>query len=723
MRSFSSFRLRPRLVAKYSPFSSVLLSPFLLLLVILLSSSSCSIHFATAVSLSRSLSTTVHRQTTNPPPLYPGADDDGDVVLEPLEFDTDHPSCHGFIYHDMNAYTHLGALHHLSTQSKSKSKSKSITTSPPFDNNPNDYDVFLRLAHAVKLDLSLRAYESSPGPGLSGVSTLFVPRDLALIQTAMDLQSAYPALLPGFSSQSSSEDDDDDDNDEVKIMSEMQAYEVIVKFTKMFMYPKTVLTAIVRNHVTPARMSLCDYVFSLSWTTWAERNATVERHGLTLVPMIAAHGSDEDNSGGEQKNNNNMMTMIESANLLLNIIDPLRTRQGVVQHVDRMLIPDLSSYKLRPTPSPSNTILPSPSSPPPQSQANAADTTTTTLDDSTQQQQPIVPSLSPSGSISPMPSTKIVPHVDTPVVIPFPSPTTPGPSPSLGGQQQEQTGGADAITGSEPRRTECFPADATARRCDGQNVRMQDLEIGDCVVVGKGEGQGEKMIRSKVFAFSHRVRDSGLVRFVEIVTKSGQKLMVSPKHYVPVVLMLDGNDRNQQQGINTNINNNNNSITELTLQSSSSLSLSLSSSSSFASSSLLLPADAIKPHVMAVHTLDYGVQPVVAIHSVHTHGLYAPHTHAGTVAVDGVVASCYTVAVQPAAAHALLAPVRWAWAWVSTMMVERTKTRREKEMRVMDLLGGWLDNGADDLWIMGRLVNGVTWLTTECTQVVKSVSR
>lgn len=618
----------------------------------------------------------VDRQPANPrppPPPYPGSDTGDGVILEPLEFDADHPTCEGFVYDDMHENTHIGALLKLSSSTTPKSP-------PSFDDNHDDFDIFLRLAHAINLDTSLLSYETSPGPGLSGMSTLFAPRDIAIIQTAMDIHLVYPGLLPSFTQPEIKLGEEED----IDIMSEKQAYDVIMKFTHMFVYPQTVLIAIVRNHVTPAKMSLCEYVFSLSWTTWAGRNATIERNGLSLMPMMLASVYDDSSSSStdgdavEQKKDN-MMSMFDPAHLLLNIVHPLRTRQGVVQHVDRLLIPDLSVYKLRATPSPSSSI------PPPQPSPKAADTGASTSAGPSSSAQP-----SASTSLSAAPSTKTVPDIDTPVIIPFPSPTTPAPSPSPGQQQQ----GADPLTGSEPRSSECFPAEAEVTKCDGRKVRMHEVDIGDCVVVGR-ESNGEVSM-SKVFAFSHRVRNSGIVKFIEIVTKTGETLTVSSKHYIPIV-MLD----KYEQGINPN--NNNSNITELTFllpSSSSSLSLSLasstlshSSSTTSASTWLLLPADAIKPHVMAVDTIANGLQSVTSTRLVYTHGLYAPHTAAGTVAVDGVVASCYTKAVQPAMAHALLAPVRWAW---SVMAGERRISAAGGEGR-LDLFGGWLDNGVEDL--------------------------
>lgn len=56
-----------------------------------------------------------------------------------------------------------------------------------------------------------------------------------------------------------------------------------------------------------------------------------------------------------------------------------------------------------------------------------------------------------------------------------------------------------------------------------------------------------------------------------------------------------------------------------------------------------------------------GSQRIVEKRTVRDRGLYNPHTASGWIVVDGVLVSCYTAAVRPTAAHALLAPVRAAF--------------------------------------------------------------
>lgn len=56
--------------------------------------------------------------------------------------------------------------------------------------------------------------------------------------------------------------------------------------------------------------------------------------------------------------------------------------------------------------------------------------------------------------------------------------------------------------------------------------------------------------------------------------------------------------------------------------------------------------------------VDGGAARVGSVRRVYAHGLYNPHTLAGTIVVDGVLCSTYTDSVQTSMAQALLAPMR-----------------------------------------------------------------
>lgn len=71
---------------------------------------------------------------------------------------------------------------------------------------------------------------------------------------------------------------------------------------------------------------------------------------------------------------------------------------------------------------------------------------------------------------------------------------------------------------------------------------------------------------------------------------------------------------------------------------------------------------------------DGKMMQVVKMDEVVAKGLYNPQTMDGDIIVQGVRCSTYTTAVKPAAAHALLAPVRAAFqvlASVRAVVVQR----------------------------------------------------
>jgi Hint module len=147
----------------------------------------------------------------------------------------------------------------------------------------------------------------------------------------------------------------------------------------------------------------------------------------------------------------------------------------------------------------------------------------------------------------------------------------------------------------------CFPGDATVRLESGATKTMRDVTIGDRVHVGAGE-------YSDVFMFSHVVA-STINMFIELVTNSGDKLALTPGHY----LYVNG---------------------------------------ALASSETVVVGDTVE--------LGDGAEATVESVSVVTkRGLFNPHTLHGDIVVDNIRTSTYTTAVQPAIAHSiLLAPAR-----------------------------------------------------------------
>lgn len=165
----------------------------------------------------------------------------------------------------------------------------------------------------------------------------------------------------------------------------------------------------------------------------------------------------------------------------------------------------------------------------------------------------------------------------------------------------EPTSRADASPSpsEEDDGSVCFPSTATVSTPSGPKL-MRHVSIGDNLHVGNG-------VFSPVFAFTHRDALPAHT-YTRLSTASGAALTLTSSHYLYANLAL-------------------------------------------------VPASAVRPG--DVLTLASGrTSPVVSVDRVSGHGLYNPQTVSGDIVVDGVVASTYTTAVEPALAHAALAPLR-----------------------------------------------------------------
>lgn len=154
---------------------------------------------------------------------------------------------------------------------------------------------------------------------------------------------------------------------------------------------------------------------------------------------------------------------------------------------------------------------------------------------------------------------------------------------------------------------ECFPADASVTLEDGTIKEMAYLKIGERVAVGNGHF-------SDVIMFTHKLNDASFRTFVRLHTKS-HKLRLTPGH----LLYVNGK---------------------------------------------LIAASQVR--VGDFVELSNGTASLVnSVDKVQARGLYNPQTRYGDIIVDGFRASTYTMAVSPAAAHALLSPVRICIKWLN----------------------------------------------------------
>ncbi len=147
----------------------------------------------------------------------------------------------------------------------------------------------------------------------------------------------------------------------------------------------------------------------------------------------------------------------------------------------------------------------------------------------------------------------------------------------------------------------CFPGSGKVQLRGGAVKRMDEIEIGDEVLVAKDT-------YSPVYMWSHKEKTTKYHSFVRLRTSGGQVLTLTPSHHIEIA-------------------------------------------------GRLVPAARVKVGDR-VKLGAGGMATVVETSVVKERGFYNPQTLHGDIVVDGVVTSTYTKAVQPNKAHALLAPLR-----------------------------------------------------------------
>lgn len=222
----------------------------------------------------------------------------------------------------------------------------------------------------------------------------------------------------------------------------------------------------------------------------------------------------------------------------------------------------------------------------------------------------VVPVLQPTSAPAPTPAP-------APAPAPTPAPA-PGPPPTSSPNATEDDSDSDDDDDDQGRQvgdplemteepsdmedSECFPGDATVELDDGRHIPMALLVVGDRVRVSA-------TLFSPVFLFTHKLAD-GAHSFVRLSTASGSSLRMTPGHYV------------------------------------------------YANGRLTAAAAVRVGDRLERHGLRRGCDVVTAKDRVVGTGLYNPQTLHGDIVVDGVRASTYTTAVEPAIASALLSPLR-----------------------------------------------------------------
>ncbi|CAN8071877.1 unnamed protein product [Agarophyton chilense] len=146
----------------------------------------------------------------------------------------------------------------------------------------------------------------------------------------------------------------------------------------------------------------------------------------------------------------------------------------------------------------------------------------------------------------------------------------------------------------------CFPAGALTVGGNGNLIRVEDLRVGNRVMVADG-------ILSPVIDFSHAEK-AIVFPFSQFITEGGKSLTVTSSHYIYT-----------QRG--------------------------------------LLPARDVSASDFL--TLSNGTLALVTAKiQIFDRGLFNPHTSHGDIIIDGFKVSSYTSAIEPRIAHALMAPIR-----------------------------------------------------------------
>lgn len=165
---------------------------------------------------------------------------------------------------------------------------------------------------------------------------------------------------------------------------------------------------------------------------------------------------------------------------------------------------------------------------------------------------------------------------------------------------QGGSGNGDSASPTGEGDDVCFPAEARVTLENGQDIRIDALKPGQYVSVGAGKF-------SRVYGFSHDDAHA-LSQFVVLSTESGHTLCATSGHFVYV------------NGLPTTMSH------------------------------------AVVGDDLTLY--DGKTSKIVSTEVKLMQGLYNPQTADGNIVVDGVLATTFTTAVQPAFANAALLPLR-----------------------------------------------------------------
>lgn len=287
--------------------------------------------------------------------------------------------------------------------------------------------------------------------------------------------------------------------------SESEAYEIFHDFVNLYASPRLAHVLIMRNHVVPTAVTICDIQGTEAWSSWS--GMMFYRSGVTLC-------------------SNTSNDFLIFSNFLFNDRDSVQNKQGFILHVDRLIMPDLSGTPLKQshhvtiTPSPTisqhssfNVIVPG-------SESNGArPSMIITSSTPTPTPDPSIPVY--SNAAKPFPSS-------SPRVTDVSGPPTSAPD----GDDEVACFPASATLSVARTKRRSFPTTNSGKYqyTDQATVRMSEVRVGMCVHTLDEDC-------SRIFVLSHQYRlDDIKFPFLRIRTTCNRfSITLSRGHYIYIL--------------------------------------------------------------------------------------------------------------------------------------------------------------------------------------------
>lgn len=178
-------------------------------------------------------------------------------------------------------------------------------------------------------------------------------------------------------------------------------------------------------------------------------------------------------------------------------------------------------------------------------------------------------------------------------------------------------------------KRECFPASAMVTTENGEQMRMDKIQIGDSIL-SHWDNNGTP-VYTKVVMFSHR-SPRVYVNFVKITTETENSVLLSRGHFVPVYRTQD------LESVQSRLLFSRNTVRHERQE--------------------LIASKDVRPGYLVMVESGQLVRVTNVEFNVWDYGLYNVQTLSGSIVVHNISMSTYTTAVRVTIAHALLMPLR-----------------------------------------------------------------